>query len=120
MLPIVGYLIFVGALVFELVAAPLDQILTTSEQLSKVPWGTTSQIDVSNGRQSPELIGRVRGQGQNLGSDNRLLQLLRKKAENYFKSMSLRNKKLNRHRNLVGATLMCVLEAMHITFRKIG
>ncbi len=58
---LVGYLIFVGALVFDFVAAPLDQILTTSEQLCKVPWGTyfntTSQIDVSNGGQSPELIG---------------------------------------------------------------
>ncbi len=35
---LVGYLIFVGALVFEFVAPPpLDQILTTSEQLCKVP-----------------------------------------------------------------------------------
>ncbi len=48
---------FCRALVFEFVAPPpLDQILTTSEQLCKVPWGT-SQIDVSNGGQSPELIG---------------------------------------------------------------
>ncbi len=54
---LVGYLIFVGALVFEFVAPRLDQILTTSEQLFKVPWGTTSQIDESNGRQSPEFIG---------------------------------------------------------------
>ncbi len=39
---LVGYLIFVGALyiVFEFVAPPLDQILTTSEQLCKVPRGT--------------------------------------------------------------------------------
>ena len=37
---LVGYLIFVGALVFEFVAPPLDQILTTPEQLCKVPWGT--------------------------------------------------------------------------------
>ncbi len=36
------------------------------------------------------------------------------KAENYFKSMSLRNKMLNRHRNLCEATLMCVLEARHM------
>ena len=34
---LVGYLIFVGALVFEFVAPPFDQILTTSEQLCKVP-----------------------------------------------------------------------------------
>ncbi len=33
----VFYLIFVGALDFEFVAPPLDQILTTSEQLCKVP-----------------------------------------------------------------------------------
>ncbi len=42
--------------------------------------------------------------------------VIEEKAENYFKPMSLRNKKLNRHRNLGGATLMCVLEARHITF----
>ncbi len=51
---LVGYLIFVRALVFEFVKTPLDQISTTSEQLCN--FNITSQIDVSNGRQSPELI----------------------------------------------------------------
>ncbi len=37
------------------------------------------------------------------------------KAENYFKSMSLHNKTLNLHRNLRGTTLMCVLEARHMS-----
>ncbi len=42
------------------------------------------------------------------------------KAENYFKSMYLRNKTFNRHRNLHEATLMCVLEARHIKFWKVN
>ncbi len=37
---LVSYLIFVGALVFELLTPPLDQILTTSEWLCKVSRGT--------------------------------------------------------------------------------
>ncbi len=58
--PLVSYLIFVGALVFEFLAPPpLDQILTTPGHqrhiLEKID--TTSKIYVSNWWRSNELIG---------------------------------------------------------------
>ncbi len=37
---LVSYLVFVGALVFEFVAPPLDQILTTPKHLCMVPRDT--------------------------------------------------------------------------------
>ncbi len=78
---LVTYLIFIRALVFDFHATPLDQILTTTMHLSKVP-------NVSNLCSSGNLIGCHGTENQKIGDRSRTMWWVNKLLENDSTSFS--------------------------------